>query len=155
MSNLYTAQKTHAPQTNHPKPHIPRNFIPQLIGFEEMFDIFNQATANTLKVDNYPPRNVIKLDEHTWELQFAVAGFAKEDIDLTVEGNVLSIKGKIDKPEMSDTQYLHHGISLRSFEHSVTFPEGADITPSMKDGMLRIEIKKEPVKPNIVALTIL
>jgi molecular chaperone IbpA len=151
MSNLYTAHKT---QTQ-PVRQIARNFIPQIIGFEEMFDLFNQATSTTTKVDNYPPRNVIKVDDHTWVLQFAVAGFAKEDIDLTMEGNVLTIKGKIERPEMDETHYLHHGISLRSFEHSVTFPEGSEISPSMKDGMLRIQIKKEPVKPNIIPLTIL
>jgi molecular chaperone IbpA len=122
-----------------------RALMPKLIGFDEFFDIMDKAlTGETaLKADNYPPRNIVKLDENRWEIQFAVSGFSREDLEISVKQNTLIVKGTAKPDDFQNGEtYLFHGIGYRDFEHSVTFPENAIITPTLKDGMLKILIEK-------------
>jgi molecular chaperone IbpA len=143
-----------------------KNLIPSLIGFDNFFDLMDKVIAGeATKVDNYPPRNVIRFDDNNWEVQFAVAGFSKEDLTITVDGNILLVKGiaadevawKAAFAEVSKVQpqYLLKGIGLRNFEHQITFPENAIITPSLKDGLLRISISKPLQETNPQKLEIL
>ena len=143
-----------------------KSLLPSLIGFNTFFDVFDKAMAGEIaKVDAYPPRNVIQLDENTWEVQFAVAGFKRENLILTTEGNILIVKGKASddvswaaafaKDEKSAPQYIFRGIGLRDFEHTITFPENATISPTLEDGLLRILITKPISSPTQKVLEIL
>jgi molecular chaperone IbpA len=122
-----------------------RALMPKLVGFDEFFDIMDKAlTGETVvKADNYPPRNIVKLDENRWEIQFAVSGFSKEDLKISVKQNTLTVKGSAKPDDFQNGEtYLFHGIGYRDFEHSVTFPENSIISPTLKDGMLKILIEK-------------
>jgi molecular chaperone IbpA len=63
-----------------------------LVGYDTFFTDFEHRLANQIN-QNYPPFNVIKRDEDHYEIQFAVAGFAQDEIDITVEGEELTIRG--------------------------------------------------------------
>lgn len=133
-----------------------RKLIPTLVGFEDLFNMIDKAASGDVnKGENYPPRNVIQYDENNWEVQFAVAGFPKESLSVTVEGNTLIVKGNIESVNTELNQYLLHGISFRNFEHKITFPENATIIPSLQDGLLCIKISKPIHQPSQQVLEIL
>lgn len=117
--------------------------IPRIIGFDEMFDVFDKLLeGQQLVTDNYPPRNIYKLDENTWEIQFAVAGFHKEELSVIVDGNELIVKGIKDNSAPETKQALMLGIGFRNFEHRITIPDGASVTPGLELGLLKIIISK-------------
>ena len=64
-----------------------------LVGFDTMFDQMERRFANSVS-NNYPPHNIIKLDENEYAIQLAVTGFDKTEISVTVENNVLIVKGE-------------------------------------------------------------
>ena len=131
-------------------PTLHRRFI----GFDHVFEELNR-TFNTVKQDNYPPHNIIKIDDDHYEIQFAVAGFRMEEIDITVESNVLSIRGtKIE--EEDNRVYLHRGLAARDFEQHFTLAEYMNVKGAeVKDGMLKIEIERivpEALKPRTIEI---
>ena len=65
-----------------------------LIGFDTMFDQMERRYANSVP-NNYPPHNVIKRDDDHYEIHIAVAGCKKDEIDITVDDNLLVVKGAI------------------------------------------------------------
>ena len=108
---------------------------PFFIGFDNLFNKVSKPTIQT----NYPPYNIIKTKENWYELQLAIAGFKNEDLDIEFKDGVLTIKGN-----KSDTthEYIHKGISTRSFERSFTLVNtivvrAADLT----DGILTIQLE--------------
>jgi molecular chaperone IbpA len=108
---------------------------PFFIGFDNLFNKVSKPTIQT----NYPPYNIIKTKENWYELQLAIAGFKIEDLDIEFKDGVLTIKGN-----KSDTthEYIHKGISTRSFERSFTLVNtivvrAADLT----DGILTIQLE--------------
>ena len=69
------------------------------IGFDNLFETLNRTFANSKTDGNYPPHNVVKLDETHFVIELAVAGFAENEIDLELTENVLTVKGEKAKPE--------------------------------------------------------
>ena len=90
----------------------------QTIGFDRMFEELNRTFANS-RQDNYPPHNVVKLDDTHYVIEVAVAGFAEDEIDVELKENVLTVRGEQSKKEQ-EVEYLHKGISARNFVR--TFP---------------------------------
>jgi molecular chaperone IbpA len=113
-----------------------------LVGFDRLFDSFESRFANQLTT-NYPPHNVVKIGENHYSIEIAVAGFKKHEISVEVEQEVLTVRGENETPNESTTrQYLHRGLSSRSFERSWQLAEhmvvkGAEI----KDGILTISLE--------------
>jgi molecular chaperone IbpA len=113
-----------------------------LVGFDRLFDSFESRFANQLTT-NYPPHNVVKIGETHYSIEIAVAGFKKHEISVEVEQEVLTVRGENETPNESTTrQYLHRGLSSRSFERSWQLAEhmvvkGAEI----KDGILTISLE--------------
>jgi molecular chaperone IbpA len=129
------------------------------IGFDNMFDELmrvNQQQANT----NYPPYNIVKHDEDHFAIEVAVAGFNEGDINITVEKNVLTIKGEqvqdLDKSE-KEVEYLHRGISARNFIRTFTLADHVEVISAVSEnGILRVELERqvpEEQKPKTVAIT--
>lgn len=125
------------------------------LGFDQLFNTLQTVTPESARGSGYPPYNVIKKDDGHFLIEIAVAGFRKEDIDLTLEKGVLTIAGK--KQSGTDTrEYAHRGISQRAFERSFTLADtlkvvGADIV----DGMLVIILENnipEEDKPQTINL---
>lgn len=113
-----------------------------LVGFDRLFDGFESRFANQLAT-NYPPHNVVKLDETRYAIEIAVAGFKRHEITVEVEQEVLTVRGDCDTPADGVTrQYLHKGLSSRNFERSWQLAEHMVIEGAeMKDGILTVNLK--------------
>jgi molecular chaperone IbpA len=111
------------------------------IGFDSMFDELMRATSR--QSTNYPPHNVLKVDENNFVIQLAVAGFDEGDIDLQVEGQILSITGSTKRDNKYGAEYLVHGISMRDFERTFTLAEHVEVkNAEVTNGILSIELER-------------
>lgn len=111
------------------------------IGFDQMFDELMRTTSR--QSTNYPPHNVIKIDENNFVIQLAVAGFNEGDINISVEGQVLSIVGSTTRDNNYGAEYLVQGISMRDFERSFTLAEHVEVkNASVTNGILSIELER-------------
>ena len=91
------------------------------IGFDRMFDrLLDDSLVTTT---NYPPYNIVKMDETNYAIQIAVAGFGKDDIEIETKENTLSIKSKEKGEVVDETTYLHKGISNRAFKRTFTISD--------------------------------
>jgi molecular chaperone IbpA len=123
--------------------HVPRSLF---LGFEHLFDELERIHGAGRSQDNYPPHNVVKVDDERFNIEMAVAGFSMDDLDVTVKDGILVVKG--NPLDSIEREYIHKGISSRKFEKSFRISEfvvidGADL----KDGMLvvnaRVEVPEE------------
>jgi molecular chaperone IbpA len=124
------------------------------LGFDSLFDEMHRL--NTVqKQPSYPPYNVIKKDDDHYLIEIAVAGFSKDDINLTLEKGVLTIEGK-KKEESKEDIYLHQGISARAFKRSFTLADTIEIVGAdVIDGMLVVGLENvvpEEEKPKTINL---
>jgi len=125
------------------------------LGFDSLFNTLQNTQIHDARGAGYPPYNVIKRDDGHFLIEIAVAGFRKEDINLTLEKGVLTIIGKkISGTDMRE--YAHRGISQRAFERSFTIAEtikvvGADIVDGMLVIILENDIPEED-KPQTINL---
>jgi molecular chaperone IbpA len=109
------------------------------IGFDPLFDTFKHVSANT-KTAGYPPYNIFKSKDN-YVLEIAVAGFAKEDIKISVQELTLTVEGSA-LPSVD--QYVHKGIATRDFKQDFVLAEYVVVSGAeLKDGMLRILLKQE------------
>ena len=134
--------------------------IPQLhrfgIGFDSMFDDLmrvTQAQSGT----NYPPHNVIKTGENSSVIEVAVAGFAEGEIDISVDKQILTIAGAIQRADDAAHEYLHRGISRRDFRQTFTLAEHVEVkNATVRDGILTVYLEREvpeSAKPKAIAIT--
>ena len=128
---------------------------PFSVGFENIFDHFNLHLDNSRTV-NYPPYNINKLDNLNWNIEMALAGFGKKDIDISTANSQLTIKsvhGK-DKEELAGT--IHKGISKRQFTRTFTLADDVVVNDAeLKDGMLIVNLEKivpEEKKPKTIKI---
>ncbi len=126
------------------------------IGFDRMFEELNRTFANS-KSDNYPPYNVIKLDETHYVVEVAVAGFSEDELDVELKDGVLSVSGEKAKSEGDSAEYLHKGISARSFLRRFTLAENVEVrAATVKNGVLSVALEHvvpEEKKPKKIAIT--
>lgn len=127
-----------------------------LVGFDRVFHDFEGRFANQIQ-NNYPPHNVIKRDEDNYEIQIAVAGFSKEEISITVQGDELVIVGtKEPLAELATTEYIHRGLAFRDFERYFRLEGYLEVADAeIKDGLLVIKIKRnvpEEKKPKQIEI---
>lgn len=125
-----------------------------LIGFDQLFNDVERRFANSAQT-NYPPYNILKHDDHTFEIEVAVAGFDKEDISIEVDQNLLTIKGQRNK-EDDPNKYVHRGLAARDFERSFTLAEHMIVGDAeLTNGILRVKIAREipeALKPRLIAI---
>jgi len=127
----------------------------QTIGFDRMFDELNRTFANS-RTDNYPPHNVVKLDDTHYVIEVAVAGFAENEIDVELKDNVLTVKGEQAKKE-TEIEYLHKGISARNFVRTFPLAEHIEVRgATVNNGILAVALElvvPEENKPKKIAIT--
>jgi molecular chaperone IbpA len=124
-----------------------------------MFDELMRVSAQQSQ-QNYPPYNVVKHDDNTFVIELAVAGFRDGDVTVTVEKNQLTIVGEkiesLDDLE-KNVEYLHRGISSRSFNRSFTLADHVEVTGAVvSNGILSIKLERkvpEELKPKKIAIT--
>jgi molecular chaperone IbpA len=104
--------------------------------------------------NNYPPHNIIKTGENIYEIQVAATGFEKNEIVVTVENNVLVIRGESQTEEDLSVQYLHRGLATRDFVKEFPLAEHIEVVGAeTKNGMLTIKLIRnipESAKPKVI-----
>jgi len=107
--------------------------------------------------DTYPPSNIVKIDDQTWAIELALAGFKRDQITVEHQGRKLTIKGSTkSKTEEDGPVYVKRGIGARDFTLSFTLPDHADVDEAtFQDGILAVQIKRElppEAKPKLIEL---
>tara|TARA_Y100000034_G_C6660145_1_gene289367 strand:+ start:80 stop:535 length:456 start_codon:yes stop_codon:yes gene_type:complete len=121
-----------------------KSFDPFAIGFRPMLEHLHKVNDQIGKVvPGYPPYNIEQTDENTYVIEMAVAGFGKSDVEIITEGDVLTVKGKIESDNkdvtVPGTEYLHKGISDRDFERKFTIADQVEVkNAEMYNGLLRV-----------------
>lgn len=106
---------------------------------------------------NYPPYNIIKHDENTFEVQVAVAGFGEGEIEVSIkDGNLVITGEKQPEAQLVGTEYLHQGISARRFVRSFSLADYVEVVDATsKDGILTVRLERklpEAMKPKTIAI---
>jgi len=135
MSNALT-------RANHNKSQVYRNFPSHndlFLGFEKLFDDLDKFSTE-VKGTQYPPYNIKRIDELNYLIEIAIAGFSKDDLDITVEHNKLYVKGNKNTEDTSE--YVHKGIATRNFERNFVLANTIEVSSAtMENGMLLIQLK--------------
>ncbi|API59126.1 heat-shock protein [Tardibacter chloracetimidivorans] len=122
------------------------DFAPLLrssVGFENLNRLVDFATRG--EGDAYPPYNIEKLGEGAYRISMAVAGFGQDELDLTVQENVLIVTGRAQEgPETAERQFLHRGIAKRAFERRFQLADTIKVTGAgYEHGLLNIDLVRE------------
>ena len=113
-------------------------FRPFAIGFDRYFEDLERMS--NIPTTNYPPYNVVKVDDEHFSVELAVAGFSKKDVSITKEKNVLVIEGKV---EDESKDFVHKGLASRAFKRSFTLADDVEISgASLKDGILVVSLER-------------
>ena len=127
---------------------------PFSVGFDDLFDHFNNQLEIKQTV-SYPPYNINRIDDLNYQIEMALAGFSKADIDIKYADNQLTIKS-VDSEDKEEKETLHRGISKRKFSRTFTLAEDMKVNGAeLKDGMLLIELEKivpEEKKPRTISI---
>jgi molecular chaperone IbpA len=112
-------------------------FQPYSVGFDDTLETIRKVAEQSAKAVGYPPYNIKQVKDNKYVIEMAVAGFAKTDIEMTLDGNKLVIKGASkDDPE---TEYVYKGIANRNFERSFTLADKVEIKDAeLVNGMLKV-----------------
>lgn len=111
---------------------------PFSVGFNDTLELMREAAAAAAtKAVAYPPYNIKQINENKYVIEMAVAGFAKSDIEMTLEGNKLVIKAATKDSE--EEEYLYKGIANRAFERTFTLADKVEIKDAeLVNGMLKV-----------------
>tara|TARA_B100000989_G_scaffold287406_1_gene257007 strand:- start:32 stop:391 length:360 start_codon:yes stop_codon:yes gene_type:complete len=118
--------------------------------------MFEGEVYNAVSV-NYPPYNIVKTGEHTYDVEVALAGFSKDDIDVEYAENILTIKSKkVETKDKDGNDILHKGISKRYFSKAFTIAEDVQVNGAeLKDGLLKVSMERiipEAKKPRTIKI---
>ena len=130
---------------------------PFTVGFDNTLDQFERmfnGDENLMTPSvNYPPYNIVKTGDFTYNIEVALAGFNRKDIEVNYADNTLEIKSIHEKEEAKEGT-LHQGISKRHFTRSFTIAEDVEVKGAeLKDGLLQVELEKiipESKKPRTI-----
>ena len=108
-----------------------------MIGFDDWFTEFDQHFKNT---NNYPPYNTIKLSNHEYRVEVALAGFKKEDLKVYTQEGKLIIEGSKSGDEKN---YMHKGLAQRAFTRTWALPDDLVVkSVDFEDGLLLVDIDR-------------
>lgn len=103
--------------------NYPHSYYNSIVGFDQIFDELDRFYSKTNQ-NNYPPSNVIKMDENHYIVQVAVAGFNPNDIDVVLEENTLKVSGKVnEESKIPHEKFIYRGISGRCFSRNFKLHE--------------------------------
>ena len=127
---------------------------PYAVGFDRVFDRLVDYTNNNMNSTGFPPYNIKKVGDYGYEIEMALAGFGKEDIEVEVANGILtirSIKENSDEPEV-----LHRGISYRKFNRRFTLADDIIVTgATLENGLLSVGLEQvvpEEMKPKLIKI---
>ncbi len=124
------------------------------VGFDRLFDMI-ETNARAASSDNYPPFNLERIAQDRYRITLAVAGFARDEIAITAQQNLLLVSGKKDE-KAPEGQLLHVGIANRSFERRFELADFILVHDArLADGLLVIDLVREvpeAMKPKSIAI---
>ena len=119
---------------------------PLSVGFDDVFDHFESMFDSDFRLPtvNYPPYNIVKTGTNKYDIEVALAGFGKKDINVSVENGVLTIESKVEeKDKDEDGNTIYKGISKRYFKRSFTIADDVEVKGAeLKDGLLKVSMEK-------------
>ena len=123
------------------------NLRPITVGFDDMFDHFEHMMDDSFfgrSVGNFPPYNIVKTGENTYDVELALAGFNKKDIEVEYKENLLTVKSKKqEETKDEDGNIIHRGISKRMFSKSFTIANDVEVKGAeLKDGLLKVSMER-------------
>jgi len=125
------------------------------VGFDRMLDALESA-SRVASMDNWPPYDIVKVDEDDYRISMAVAGFTQDDLTITQEQNLLMVAGQRSDADEANGQYLHRGIAARAFQHRFELADHVKVVgASLVNGLLTIDLKREipeEMKPRRIAI---
>ena len=133
-----------------------QTLAPHFVGFDSLFDRLNEHYS-LHQTTNFPPYNIRKLEENKWQVEVALAGYDRKDIEVkTIEGKLVVETVDKDK-ESEDDELVHRGISQRKFSRTWSMADDAVVNRAkMVDGMLYVEIERivpEEKKPKLIKIS--
>lgn len=127
------------------------------IGIDRLFDRIMNQFDQTTQVGNYPPHDIVKTGEDTYEIRLAVAGFAQGEIEVTFHEGVLTIVGEKKREDNPKHEYIYHGISARKFSRNFTLADHVEVKSALaQDGVLTVQLERvvpESARPKSIAIT--
>jgi molecular chaperone IbpA len=156
------------PQWDHPNPKLTPAFAHKIVNnqtslneilsnqfFLGFQDQIHRWSTLPIKQSSFPPYNLLKVDDDTYKVELALAGYSKEDVEITVEKDLLKVKS-IEKVDEDTDEVLHQGIAKRLWTQQFVLGEymvvkGADL----KDGLLTITVERqipEELKPKTIKI---
>lgn len=135
---------------------------PVTVGFDNMFDhferMFDGDVATFQTQVNFPPYNIVKTGDFTYDVELALAGFSKDDITVDYADNLLTVKSvKKEKSDDDKDGVLHRGISKRMFSKAFTIADDVEVKGAeLKDGLLKISLERivpEGKKPRSIEIS--
>ena len=127
---------------------------PYAVGFDRVFDQLQNYVENNSTSTGYPPYNIRKDGEYNYDIEMALAGFSKKDIEVEVADGVLTIRSLKENEE--DENNLYRGISYRKFNRKFTLADDIIVKDAkLQDGLLKISLEKiipEEKKPRLITI---
>ena len=132
-------------------------FYRSTVGIDSLFDRITRNIDMAANAGNYPPYNIVKTGDETYEIQIAAAGFRQDEIEVEVKDGQLVVQGGQGNQARPEVEYLHHGISNRSFIRTFQLSDYVEVREAvMKDGILTVKLERlvpETMKPKKIAIT--
>jgi molecular chaperone IbpA len=131
---------------------LSRNFI----GLDNLFRDFFEDTGTVMNPGSYPPYNIESIDDNTYRITLAVAGFREDDLNITLQNGMLTIDGEQTQSEGDDKNYIYRGIATRSFRRQFKLGEHIEVQDAtMDNGMLVVDLVRnvpEEEKPKQISI---
>lgn len=122
---------------------------PHMLGFEQLERLLERTAKSS---DGYPPFNIEQTSDRSFRITLAVAGFAEEDLAITVEDRQLVIRGRQNE-DIEGRVFLHRGIAGRQFQRAFVLAEGVDVgAAELENGLLHVDLSQS--RPDTVVQTI-
>lgn len=134
-------------------------FYRNAIGVDQLFNrIITQIDQHSNDATNYPPYNIIKTGDETFEVQVAIAGFEEGEVNIEVRDNNLIVSGEQLSKELPEGhEYTHKGISARNFLRTFSLADYVEVIgATSKNGILSVSLERkvpEAMKPKTIAIT--
>jgi molecular chaperone IbpA len=124
------------------------------VGFDRFNDLFDNLSDNSRNA--FPPYDIIKTAENSYQIVMAVAGYDEKDIHIVLENGTLKVSGKHEADNTADVEYLHKGIAKRAFEQSYRLADHMQVrNAQLINGILTISLEREipdAQKPQLIAI---
>ena len=147
---------------------LPMLFVPGFKDFDKFFVGFEDTAKQlqtlhadlTKNIPNYPPYNIRKNDENNYTIELAVAGFGESEIDITIDGGKLIVKGNVDTStdDIPEDTFLFKGIATRAFTRAFAIDDHIEVkNAELFNGMLKIALERlvpEQNKPKKVPVNV-